>query len=71
LKFNGLANIFLVKVRGDLAKAEEYCGRAILASPSDANMLALYADIIWQTQRDAQRAESYFQQAIKNAPDDM
>ncbi|KAF5176811.1 Tetratricopeptide repeat (TPR)-like superfamily protein [Thalictrum thalictroides] len=32
---------FLKEVRGDLIKAEEYCERAILVNPDDANVLEL------------------------------
>lgn len=58
------------QVRGDLVKAEQYCGRAILANPGEASVLSLYADIIWQQHKDASRAESYFGQAVQAAPDD-
>ncbi|KAK0597629.1 hypothetical protein LWI29_027065 [Acer saccharum] len=61
---------FLKEVKGEYAKAEELCGRAILEDPADGNMLSLYADLIWQTHKDAQRAENYFDQAVKTAPDD-
>ncbi|EPS59501.1 hypothetical protein M569_15305 [Genlisea aurea] len=61
---------FLKEVKGELARAEEYCGRAILANPTDANALSLYADLIWQIHRDAARAHTYFDQAVKTNPND-
>ncbi|XP_022929735.1 uncharacterized protein LOC111436230 [Cucurbita moschata] len=61
---------FLKEVRGDLVKAQEYCGRAILSNPGDGNVLSMYADLIWETQKDTPRAESYFNQAVQAAPDD-
>lgn len=61
---------FLKEIKGDLAKAEEYCGRAILANPADGTALSLYADLIWQSHKDASRAETYFDQAVKTEPDD-
>jgi len=57
-------------VQHDMAKAEEYYGRAILASPGDAEVLSLYAKFTWETQNDGARAESYFDRAVKAAPDD-
>ncbi|KAJ8562339.1 hypothetical protein K7X08_011630 [Anisodus acutangulus] len=61
---------FLKEVRGNLVKAEEYCGRAVLANPSDGNVLSLYADLIWRSHKDAPRAYNYFQKAVKVAPND-
>lgn len=59
-----------MQARGDLLKAEEYCARAILMNPNDGNVLSMYGDLIWQSHKDASRAESYFDQAVKAAPDD-
>ncbi|KAJ0524608.1 putative tetratricopeptide-like helical domain superfamily [Helianthus annuus] len=60
----------LKQVKGDVLRAEEYCSRAILANPSDANALSMYADLIWETQKVASRVQSYFDQAVKASPDD-
>ncbi|KOM25641.1 hypothetical protein LR48_Vigan148s000500 [Vigna angularis] len=43
---------------------------AILANPSDGELLSLYGALIWETQRDEARAKSYFDQAIHAAPND-
>lgn len=59
-----------MKVKGDAVKAEEYCERAILAKPNDGNALSLYGDLIWQTHRDEDRAQTYFHQAVNSSPND-
>lgn len=59
-----------LKVEGDSVKAEECYGRAILASPGDGEVLSLYGKLIWDTQRDGERAKSYFDQAVNASPDD-
>lgn len=53
-----------------MVKAEEYYGRAILADPSDGELLSLYGRLIWEMGRDQERAQCYFDQAIHVAPDD-
>lgn len=75
-KFNLCENVLCVslglilQVRGDVEKAEEYCERAILMNPDEGNVLSLYGDLIWCNHKDANRAQTYFDQAVKSAPDD-
>lgn len=54
----------------DSVKAEEYYGRAILEDPEDGELLSLYGNLIWTTQRDEERAKSYFHQAVDASPND-
>jgi len=61
---------FLKEVKHDFRKAEEYYGRAMLASPGDGEILSLYANLICDVHKDVPRAESYFDQAVEAAPDD-
>lgn len=49
-------------------RAEEYYCRAILASPGDGEVLSLYGKLIWESRRDKDRAESYFNQAVSASP---
>lgn len=62
--------LILEQVRGDYLKAEEFCGRAVLVSPYDGNVLAMYAELVWMIHKDSSRAESYFNRAVAAAPDD-
>lgn len=61
---------FDMKVEKDDKKAEEYYGRAILASPGDGEVLSLFGNLIWMTQGDEDRAKSYFDQAVHASPND-
>lgn len=58
------------QVRGDAIGARDYMERAIVENPSDGLLLSLYADLVWQTSKDARRAERYFERAIQAAPHD-
>lgn len=57
-------------MEGDAKGAEECYGRAILSSPSDSEALSLYGKLIWETHRDGERAESYFERAVDASPND-
>lgn len=48
--------------------AEEYYGRAILASPDDGDLLSLYGTLLWETHRERERAAAYFERAVEAAP---
>lgn len=51
-------------------RAEECYGRGILANPSDGEMLSMYGNLMWETHKDEERAEAYFERAVKASPDD-
>lgn len=54
----------------DLRKAEEYYSRAILADSENGEALSQYAKIVWELHHDKEWASSYFQQAVRTAPED-
>lgn len=57
-------------MEGDIERAEEYYGRAILASPGDGEVLSLYGKLIWDSHRDGDRAKAYYDQAVSASPND-
>ncbi|GMI95072.1 hypothetical protein like AT4G32340 [Hibiscus trionum] len=59
---------FLKEVKGDLLKAEEYCGKAVLVKPDDGEILSMYGDLIWVNHGDEALAQSYFDRAVKASP---
>ncbi|XP_059274749.1 uncharacterized protein LOC132029519 isoform X1 [Lycium ferocissimum] len=70
LLFLGNYAKFLKEVKGDVVKAEEYCGRAIVANANDGDIFSLYGDLVWDAHKDADRADCYYNQAVKASPDD-
>lgn len=69
-KLKNASGLSLFKAEGDAVSAEECYGRAILASPGDGEVLSLYGKLVWETHRDEERAEAYFNRAVKASPDD-
>lgn len=41
-----------------------------MANPGDGHILSIYGDLIWQIEKNAARAQQYFDQAIQNNPND-
>ncbi|CAN0921745.1 hypothetical protein LINGRAHAP2_LOCUS32746 [Linum grandiflorum] len=58
------------EVEGDVKRAEEYYGRALLESPGDGEVLSLYANLIWNNYKDQHRAFTYFHHAASASPND-
>ncbi|XP_050216887.1 uncharacterized protein LOC126667839 [Mercurialis annua] len=61
---------FLKEVRGDIVKAEKICERAIVTNRNDGNVLSMYGDLIWNNHKNSDRAQTYFDQAVRSSPDD-
>ncbi|GJN27070.1 hypothetical protein PR202_gb15056 [Eleusine coracana subsp. coracana] len=55
---------FLHEVKGDPKRAEEYYSRAMLADPSDGEIMSQYAKLVWQVHHDRERSLSYFQNNV-------
>ncbi|XP_072955835.1 uncharacterized protein [Typha angustifolia] len=58
----------LSKVKGDAQRSDEYYSRAILADPSDGDILSQYAKLVWELHHDEDCASSYFERAVQVAP---
>ncbi|KAK9664692.1 hypothetical protein RND81_14G061500 [Saponaria officinalis] len=54
--------------KGDLQGAEEYYFRAAQAEPEDGEILARYAQLVWELHHDHGRALAYFEIAAQTAP---
>ncbi|KAL9237717.1 hypothetical protein vseg_012233 [Gypsophila vaccaria] len=59
----------LLQGKGDLQRAEEYYFRASHADPGDGEILARYAQLVWELHHDHGRALTYFDLAAQTAPD--
>ncbi|KAG6582421.1 hypothetical protein SDJN03_22423, partial [Cucurbita argyrosperma subsp. sororia] len=54
---------------GKLDEAEEQCYQATVTYPEDAEILMLYAQLVWEVHHDQAKASSYFERAAVVAPD--
>ncbi|KAM0858465.1 hypothetical protein ACQ4PT_047823 [Festuca glaucescens] len=59
---------FLHEVKGDPRRAEEYYSRAMLADPTDGEIMSQYAKLVWAVHRDHERSLAYFQKSVQAAP---
>lgn len=59
---------FLHEVKGDPRRAEEYYSRAMLADPTDGEIMSQYAKLVWAVYRDHERSLAYFQKSVQAAP---
>jgi hypothetical protein len=48
---------------------EEYYSRAILADPTDGEMMVQYAKLVWHQHADIERSLSYFEKAVQISPE--
>ncbi|XP_073275837.1 uncharacterized protein [Primulina huaijiensis] len=56
--------------RGEFFKAEEYYDRAIMADPTNGEILCLFAKLVWELYRDKEQALTYFERAALASPGD-
>lgn len=59
-----------LQVKGDTRRAEEYYSRAMLADPSDGEIMSQYAKLVWEVHHDPERCLGYFQKSVQAAPHD-
>lgn len=56
------------QVKCDPRRAEEYYSRAMLADPTDGEIMSQYAKLVWAVHRDHDRSLTYFQKSVQAAP---
>lgn len=56
------------QVKGDPRRAEEYYSRAMLADPTDGEIMSQYAKLVWAVHRDHERSLAYFHKSVQAAP---
>ncbi|KAI8001620.1 hypothetical protein LOK49_LG09G01003 [Camellia lanceoleosa] len=54
----------------DLQGAEQYYSRAVLAYPTDGEIISQYAKLVWELHHDKDKAMSYFERAVQDTPED-
>ncbi|XP_057735698.1 uncharacterized protein LOC130951102 [Arachis stenosperma] len=52
----------------DPEAAEDFYSRAVLADPSDGEMISEYARLVWELHHDQEKASSLFEQAVQATP---
>lgn len=59
-----------VQSKRDLQAAEDYYSRAVVADPSDGEMISEYANLVWELHHDQEKASFLFEQAVQATPGD-
>jgi len=70
LRSSTLFSTLNVQSKRDHQAAEDYYSRAIVADPSDGEMISEYAKLVWELHHDQEKASFLFEQAVQATPGD-